>query len=69
MRIQSGADDDQNGCGQEDCSGLARPVGAEQAEDLTGVDRKRQRINRRKRAEAAGQFLISRTTSLMALGL
>ena len=29
--------------------------GAEQAEDLAGVDRKRQRIHRRERAEAAGQ--------------
>ena len=38
-----------------DRGGLARPVGAEQAEDLTGVDRKRQRIHRRERAEAAGQ--------------
>jgi len=38
-----------------DRGGLAGPVGAEQAENLTGVDRKRQRIHRRKRAEAAGQ--------------
>src|ERR1039458_6463922 len=38
-----------------DRGGLARPVGAEQTENLTGVDRKSQRIHCRERAEAAGQ--------------
>jgi hypothetical protein len=50
-----------------DRGGLASPVGAEQAEDLTGVDRKGQSIDRRKCAEAASKalILISRTMSLI----
>ena len=38
-----------------DRGGLACPVGAEQAEDLAGVDRKGQSIDRRECAEAASK--------------
>ena len=40
-----------------DRGGFARPVGAEQAENLAGADRKGERIDRRKGAKAAGQGL------------
>ena len=38
-----------------DRGGLARPVGAEQAKDLTGIHRQGQTRHRRERAEAADQ--------------
>src|ERR1039458_3152705 len=40
-----------------DRGGLARPVGAEQAEDFAGIDRKGQSIDRREYAEAASKSL------------
>src|ERR1035437_9546051 len=52
-----------------DGGGLARPVGAEQAEDLAGVDRKGERVNRRKRAEAAGKVFDFENNVAHALGL